>query len=619
MTDMLDTMTTSNAGSISPTSDSDLIAFSDCELIPINEGAMIVINRANGNQQIMTPQVVAGLKTCSEFNTFGAHAAHLANTRPELGGDQSMALAALVSLKEEGMLTHAKDVCARLEKVVPRQLPQTRAFIITCDRPSAVERLLESMLRAGKLSQHNALFLIDDSRESVNSTANRELVEKFNLRSAKEMLYFGKEAQEALSTRLIEKLPAYRSGIRFLLDQSSWGSTKTYGRSRTLCLLLSVGYRALVMDDDIICQTMLSPITEEGVGIGSGFLREAAFYQSEQELAANSRPADFNPLSEHASLLGSSLSHALQVSNNGPLRESQLLNVNAALTDILRPESPIIATQCGSLGDPGTATAQWGLFQSDDSMARLIGAPHGITAALENRLVWLGSTRTNFYKMPFMSQLTGLDNSQLLPPYFPAFRGEDGLFGAMLVNIQRDSMTLEYPWSVPHRPIDDRAYPVSSLIPTTGNMGLFARQLTKNINYLDGTSPEHNLGCIADEVLRMSQYPDQSLLMDFRAELAEFHVSQLTSLQRQFSLCEKYQSPEMQACLQRNIEELQRALSVAHTPARDDDILSITEAEVLAQFRVAAQRFSVALSGWVDMRREAPDMVDEMIRLKQLR
>ena len=618
MTDILDTMTTTNSVGLSSATDSELVAFGDCEFIRINEATMIVINRENGNQQIMTSQVVAGLKTCSEFKTIDAHAAHLANTRSELDGDVSMAVAALNGLRDAGMLLVAKDVCSKLEKVIPRQLPPTRAFIITCDRPVAVERLLESMLRAGKLSQHDALFLVDDSRESENRAANRELVAKFNLRSAKDMLYFGEDAQDALLSELIKKLPSHISGIRFLLDRSLWQGHKTYGRSRTLCLLLSIGYRALIMDDDIICQAMLPPIVEGGVGIGSEHVRKATFYSSEQELMQSGRLADFDPLSGHATLLGTTLSHALQAANSGPLQESQLLNVNAMLANLLMPDSSIIVTQCGSLGDPGTSTTHWGLFQSEDSIERMIAAPHGIREALENRLNWLGSTRPNFFKMPFMSQVTGLDNSQLLPPYFPAFRGEDGLFGAMLVNMHRDSVSLEYPWSVPHRPVDARSFNSESLIGTTGSIALFSSHLTRNINYLDGTSPENNLGCIASEALRLSVRPDMALTMDFRAELGEAQVNQLHALQSQLSLSEKYHSTELRGYFERNIEALQSALSVAQSPARYGAAINVTEAEALAYFRSVAGNFSAALTGWVDMRSVASDLTERMISSRQL-
>jgi hypothetical protein len=205
-----------------------------------------------------------------------------------------------------------------------------------------------------------------------------------------------------------------------------------------------------------------------------------------------------------------------------------------------------------------------------------------------------------------------------LPPYFPAFRGEDGLFGAMLVNMHRDSVSLEYPWSVPHRPVDARSFNSESLIGTTGSIALFSNHLTKNINYLDGTSPEDNLGCIASEALRLSVRPDMALTMDFRAELGEAQVNQLYALKSQLSLSEKYQSTEIRAYFERNIEALQSALSVAQSPARYGDALNVTEAEALAYFRSVAGNFSAALKGWVDMRSVASDLTERMISSRQL-
>ncbi|HEY6132200.1 MAG TPA: hypothetical protein VIV27_09280, partial [Halioglobus sp.] len=595
-------------------SDCDLVAFTDCGLIGINNSLMLVINRQNGNQQMMTPQVVEGLKTCSTFRTVDAHAAHLANTRAELQGQQAMAATALNTLKAAGMLLRARDVCAKLAQVVPRQLPPTRVFIITSDRPAAVQRLLDSLLGVGKLNRHDALFLIDDSRERANRDANREAVATFNLHSARTMFYVGAQAQQALMSGLIEKLPSHTAGIHFLLDPSLWQGKKTFGRSRNLCLLLSVGYRALVMDDDILCQAILSPLTEEGIGIGSGGMREATFYVSEQELWRSGKPADFDPLSEHASVLGSTLGCAMQRLNGGPLRESQLHNVNAALANVLTADSPILVTQCGSLGDPGTGGTHWALFQSEATVRRMISAPHGLTAAIESRLNWLGSTRPNFYKIPFMSQLTGLDNSQLLPPYFPAFRGEDALFGAMLASVHRRSMAFEFPWSVPHLPLEARACTMQDPIAYSGDIGLFARYLGAHIDYKDGTDPAYNLDSLARDITRMASRSDSDLLLDFRAELARAHADQLYRLADQSTRTEKFQSPELQDYLSRGINEIQRTLSISQSPTNISGMpVNMTETQLLAQFRELARGFAAALAGWVEIRTVAATLTDGLI------
>ncbi len=128
---MTDSLIQKNAPEPAAAHESGLVAFADCELIGINNAKMLVINRQNGKQMIMAPEVVEGLKTCTTFKTIEAHAAHLANTRPELHGKQAMAANVLDNLKAAGMLLQARDVCARLSQSIPRQLPPTRVFIIT--------------------------------------------------------------------------------------------------------------------------------------------------------------------------------------------------------------------------------------------------------------------------------------------------------------------------------------------------------------------------------------------------------------------------------------------------------------------------------------------------------
>jgi hypothetical protein len=603
----------------SPPDDSGLVAFADCELVGINNSMMLVINRSNGRQQIMSPQVVEGLKTCTEFRTVAQHATNLAATRPELQGQLEMATNALQNVSQAGMLQKAGEVSVRLAVTVSPELAPTRAFIITCDRPTAVTRLLDSMLQAGNLSRHDALFLVDDSREEANRAANREAVVSFNLRSAKDMFYVGREAQDELLAALLDSLPEHAAGIRFLLDPDHWEGKKTYGRSRTLCQLLSVGYRAIMMDDDVLCRAIHAPLRDDGIGIGSGGLRKAAFFANEQELLASGQSTDFDPLSGHATLLGSTLSHSLQALNQGPLQAAQLAGVSAALANVLQADSPVLVTQCGSLGDPGAGSPHWAQYLGEDSIQRLVSAPHGMTAALENRLTWLGSSRPNIFKMPFMSQVTGLDNTHLLPPYFPAFRGEDSLFGAMLVAMHPLSVALEYPWSVPHLPIEPRPLDLNKPVGSGGGIDLFARYLTGQIDYRDALQPAQRLSLLAEDARRLAARADSDLLLDYRSALAAAHAEQLYILQGRYAHAQRLNAPDWQAYLERRIAEMQQALTTPQSPCAISGLPDgVTEPEVLSEFRGLAQGFAAALSGWVQMRAIASGVADTMISSRSI-
>mgnify|MGYP000090568967 FL=1 len=579
-----------------------LYAFANCELIPVDNAMTLVINRDNGRQQMIAPQVVEALKTCTLFRSLDDHADFLARSRPELKGNRALAMQALEQVRDAGLLLAAGTIRERLAQAEERPLAPTRAFIITCDRPEAVERLLESMLRIGSLARHDALYLVDDSRDPANQAANRDAVERFNLRSAKDMHYFGAAEQAALLDGLVRTLPEHEAGIRFLIDPTRWEGRKTYGRSRTLCLLLSIGYRAIVMDDDILCEAVLPPIPGDDKVSFSGE-RKAAFFPDRETLMAARRPADEDPLSGHARCLGQALSKALASINGAAIDEAQFGDCNAAMLNVLDPAAPILVTQCGAWGDPGTGSVHWVTHLGEDSIERLVNAPQGMTAALENRSSWLGCAQPTLHKMAFMSQMTGLDNSHFLPPYFPAFRGEDLLFGTMIEAMYHRGALVEYPWAVPHLPLENRTRSIREPMAGAGGIGLFARYLTSRIDYEDASNPAGRLQHMAEDARRMAARADADLLLDYRRELGKSQAESLAGLRAQLARAQELPSLNWQGYLSRGVEEVTAALQRTHSPT---EILGAprdaTEEGLVAEFRELAVAWAAALEAWPAVR-----------------
>ena len=90
------------------------------------------------------------------------------------------------------------------------------------------------------------------------------------------------------------------------------------------------------------------------------------------------------------------------------------------------------------------------------SFIEKLDAEGGLARALQDRECGISYPNPTFSKTAVMSQLTGIDNGALLPPNFPAHRGEDALFGAMTGWIYPASAVLNHNWSVPHLPLDSR-------------------------------------------------------------------------------------------------------------------------------------------------------------------
>jgi hypothetical protein len=596
-----------------------LVAFSDCEIIEINLEMVMVINRQNGNQLIISPQVAEGLKTCTTFKTIAAHAQHLTNTRPELKGQESMAVSALEQLDTAGILLHASDISARLAQESARELPPTRVFITTCDRPAALERLLQSMRQVKELAQHDNLFVVDDSRDSENRDANRELVGGFNRTSAREIHYIGVSEQQALIEGLIVRLPECERDIRFLLDAQVWQDFATFGRARNVCLMFSVGYRTLMIDDDVLLESILSPIAEKGVSVGARGVRQAGFFESKDEMFSAVKRADFDPLSGHARFLGSHLSSALKELNEGGLAAEQLQDCSALIANAFEPESPILVTQNGTLGDPGTGSVHWGITLDDASLRRLAQEPQGVRAALENRLVWLGCTRANFFKLSVISQIAGLDNSYLLPPYFPVFRGEDMLFGAMLLSVQPNGAVLEYPWGVPHLPLDERSFSVDDAFVSGGHLGQVSEWIISSVDPQSGATPEQNLSRLSLELERVSVRSDERLRLDFRASLARSHAALLGLYADRCFMAEELKSPELQELLDRGLKEYNQTLASPSSPLEIDGIPeAMTEAEFFSQFREMAHGFAGALASWPAVRDVATEVSQDLVNSREM-
>ncbi|MDA8752772.1 hypothetical protein N9M39_01290 [Halieaceae bacterium] len=582
--------------------DPTLIAYTNCEHVDLGNGGMLLINRNNGKQTIVAPEVATALTYCTHFRTLREHADVLTRSIPQLQGQLENVIQVLTSVRDAGMMLTADDVLARINSVTDASdRAPTRVFIITCDRPAAVNRLLDSLLRAGSLSNHDQLVLVDDSRQAANQAENREAVARFNLSAARSMLYVGAEAQATLLTGLVQRLPDQEAGIRFLIDRERWANQPSYGLARNICLLLSVGYRAIVLDDDILCQAVRSPMKEPGLAFGSIKDRPAFFFGSEQELMQNAVDAGVNPLSGHADVLGLPLHEAVSKLQHNTVTSDQLRGANAAFLNTLSAGSPVLVTQCGSWGDPGVGNGHWVLYLDPYSIGRMLDAPGGLSGAIQNRLCGLNFSRPTISKAAVMSQMTGLDNSQLLPPYFPAFRGEDALFASMVTWLHPDSAVVNCDWAVPHLPLEQREERgARAPIAAQGGLGTLARYLSDQVDFRSGASAETRLASLTSHFRTYAESTDGALEQAFRAELAREHAAQLQVISRQMQLAPQLESQNWQAYLQRALDEVNQAMATAHSLG---ELAAGSEPDGFADLILrAGSEFADALAGWVAVR-----------------
>lgn len=583
----------------------DLYAFGACEEFNLGEGAVLLVSLSRARQAVVTRDVAIALGHCREFRSLAGHARHLTQYMPELGGDEQGVQRVLESVRDNGLLESAADGAERLADA-PRGAaapPPSRVFLITCDRPDAVERLLESMLSGADLSRHRALFLVDDSREEGNAARNRELVQDFNLTSPVDMRYFGTAEREALIDALVERLPHNEDAVRFLLDRRRWNGHATYGLSRTVCLLLSVGCRAIMLDDDVLCRAIDSPYRSEGLQFFEG-MSEADFYPG-PEAWMRTPPRREDPLSGHLQCLGLGLGDTLDKLGLASPAPQRFEHSEERLLRRVGADSRVLVTQSGTFGDPGTGDTSWAFSLSGDSLARLLAGPASVEDKLTHRQYWMGWSRPTFSGRANMSQVTGLDNSAALPPYFPAWRGEDLLFGAFVEYLFPHAFVLNYPWAVPHLPTDERVGDATARADVAGGMSLVENHIAARRPEEYAPGPLERYPALVDILRTLGGSSDAELAATYRRELGRERADAVRNLG---DLLRK--APADNAQWRAMLEERRRvylqALGDGDVPVRIGGVpADMPEHAMWEHFRQLASGFAAALAAWPAMREAA--------------
>ncbi|MDH3901902.1 MAG: hypothetical protein OES90_01635 [Xanthomonadales bacterium] len=481
----------------------DWVAFDICQAYPLPGGDLFLHNTQNGKRAMVKLEVYASLLHCQQFKTLDQHTETIIELNPGMQGQQDDIRKVFQSMLDSGIMLSAKSACDRLKqkpenKIEEKQADAPVVTILTWERPKALERLLESIAANCDTTKLHRLYIIDDSRNTESISQNQALSEQFTSRLDVPVEYFGRTEQKSLLTELVKQLPEHEGAIHFLADPSRWTDHWTAGLSRNLALLLSCGRRLVMIDDDVVCDLYNPPRQKPDIRF-SDEPRDAAFFGNEQEWDFLRQPMNPDPIYRHMQCLGLNVSGALEVLGENHLKPAGFKGATAVQLSELGPESAVLVTECGSLGCPGTINNTWLPDMAPASLKLMLASAKSTTDALNTRKVWSGRHQPHFSPRSNMSQITGFDNRAMLPPYLPIMRGQDRLFGNMLDFIFPTSVTLDYPWAIPHLPVPDRQWRDKDLEfkPVDSFPKFFIEKIVEYKSSCESTSPVDRLSSLS--------------------------------------------------------------------------------------------------------------------------
>lgn len=479
-----------------------LWSFNSAEIMPGPSNTAMLHAQRTGAGMLVQPDVARALELCAPFRTLEAHTQRVTELLPALKDHADHTRQTLANIAQQGFMESSIDAWQRLtaNAASQREDLRCRLFILTCDRPEALKRLLRPLVSQLSPEIIEGLWIIDDSRALERAAQNEAIVQETGADSRVPLHYFGEDARAALTEHLVQSAPAHSESVHWLLDRTLWPGVATYGQARNVALLLSVGKRALMMDDDTLPEAVSPPRTAGEFKFAKMSHREAAFFASAEELERHALVLTESPVSLMLKTLGAPLGSVISQHLGG---HRALQGMSGRHIARYGHQTAVLLAQCGSWGDSGSEGPRWLLTLPDPSIKRLLETGPNIEDSLFHQHCWAGYPGPTISSFGALSQWTGLDHTALLPPYLPAGRNEDLLFGIMLQRLHPEAAVFNTEWAIRHAPINARAKMDLGAIQVQPGIGVLADWLGREPMDQHGLPPERRLAGLSEELMRL--------------------------------------------------------------------------------------------------------------------
>jgi hypothetical protein len=428
---------------------------------PLGSSHELVYFPLQQDVRVLSASDVRLIGSCSQFGELIAHANRLLEGP---AAQDAGAIERLTALAEAGVMLSRKELMEHISGFPEPSTPARLSWLAipTSNRPEQLLRAVESYaLHFSRYGRSLKLMVADDWPSIGQSGALKESLQSRFAGSGHALYYNGPEEKRLLLALLTRAGAIPRDVVEFGLFGPA-GHTPTMGANRNAILLQTAGEMVLSTDDDTIGQPrVLSGMDEDGsLQLGSdGDPTSFWFFPDRPSALASTVPAKIDIVGAHEKLLGRSIWSLLApAAANGAV--DLKLACDHLLQSIWSRKGQVTITLNGSVGDSGMYSGLHLLAHGDPATRlRLVDSEEACQTALRSREVLRQArSATVCHGSPFIGMFVGIDNRGLLPPFFPAYRNEDGVFGCTLTQCV-DSCYFGYlPWALMHTPLSGRDY-----------------------------------------------------------------------------------------------------------------------------------------------------------------
>jgi hypothetical protein len=487
--------------------DEELYRKDDVISFGVGNEESLVYSRINRKVSILPTFATSLLPYCNSFKTIDAHAE--ACMRSLMMDQQQIDFVydSLFSLVEAGLLIPLNSARDLQQKLEPESEPTkiTTIGFVTHNRIDSLKRSITSYIKNNQRHARQCDFVVIDSSPSpVVRTETRDMLRALTSDRYLSLSYAGVDERVGFANLLVNQFKIPQHVIDFALLGAEGFKVDT-GANRNALLLQTVGELFFSADDDTTSEMYEVPERIDGLTFFSEEPMEGWFFPDRATAVGSVHSVDEDVLSIHEQWLGKELIGVSSIVDPDEI-DFERLSIKY-LKDLTTGTGKIVATLPGIIGDSGIGSPRWFLL-SGDTRERLCNSEKEYQNAFSSREMLRAVRRISLGRVPsVMTTALGLDNRDLLPPFFPVLRNQDSIFGITLVKVFDSAYICHLPWALLHDPSGPRGYTPAHTSPSC-SMSDVLRYCIRAFETSFGFLPaEERLGAMGKHLMNFGAMP----------------------------------------------------------------------------------------------------------------
>ena len=401
--------------------------------------------------------------------------------------------------------------------------------VITNNRPDLLEKAVSSIAENSSIKDKNIpIHIFDDSIKNKTAANNISVLKKISEKYDIKTIYKGKKEKEEYLDLLESKIKG--AGIeREILEFAFYGRSelnivKGGGGNRNAALLMLAGEKLITFDDDTQYKIVERRSYSRDIKISTESNPEIDHSSSLKSISKHFRESETDIISYMTDLLGENCSSFL---NANELKNSK--DIYPPIWKIIEKKESNIKAVLGGIYGGKWFSSHYGIPLYDREERNKSFRKNYSKIKKDPVSLLLPENLTITRSSLFVTTAAGFDTADILPPFPPYSRNEDGIWAKIFLLLNRNSFIAHLPYAVFHETENKSSFTEKDFEKCSPEIGAVTALIIDYVfnKYLENLrQPDYN--SLSKQILDFTKLSDDSFLsachnirMDYTAKLIE--------------------------------------------------------------------------------------------------